>query len=88
MHAWHQIELQFPEEYLVSVSGYFAPLSWLATKTSVIRSLTFKTNKRTFGPYGQEEGTPFDFPIEKGLIVGVKGRSGELLDAIGFHLAL
>ena len=84
----HLTELQFSEEYLVSVSGYFAPLSWLATKTSVIRSLTFKTNKRTFGPYGQEEGTPFNVPIEKGLIIGFIGRSGELLDAIGFHLAL
>ena len=72
----------------MSVSGYTAPVSWLATKTPVVRSLTFKTNKRTFGPYGQEEGIPFNFPIENGLIVGFKGRFGELLDAIGFHLAV
>ena len=72
----------------MSVSGHTAPLSWLGTKTPVVRSLTFKTNKRTFGPYGKEEGTPFNLPIENGLIIGFKGRSGELLDAIGFHLAL
>ncbi|GMN68807.1 hypothetical protein TIFTF001_037855 [Ficus carica] len=83
-----KIELNFPDEYLVSVSGYTSPLSWLATKTPVVRSLTFKTNKRTFGPYGKEEGTSFNLPIENGLIVGFKGRTGELLDAIGFHLAL
>nr|UTI93961.1 lectin [Pteroceltis tatarinowii] len=83
-----KIELQFPEEYLVSVNGFYSPLSRLATRTPVIRSLTFKTNKRTFGPYGTEEGTPFSLPLENGLIVGFKGRTGELLDAIGFHLAL
>ena len=72
----------------MSVSGYTGPVSWLGTKTSIVRSLTFKTNKRTFGPYGQEEGTPYNFPIENGLIVSFKGKSCELLDAIGFHLAL
>ncbi|GMN38928.1 hypothetical protein TIFTF001_008160 [Ficus carica] len=83
-----KIELQFPEEYLVSVSGYTSTLSWLATKTPVVRSLTFTTNKRTFGPFGTEHGTPFHFPIENGLIVGFKGRTGEVLDAIAFHLSL
>ena len=83
-----QIELQFPEEYIVSVSGYSAPHPLLATNTPVIRSLTFKTNKRTFGPYGAQDGTPFNLPIENGLIVGFKGNSGDILDAIGVHLAL
>ena len=83
-----QIELQFPEEYLVSVSGHAAKHPLLATQTPVIRSLTFKTNKRTFGPYGAEEGTHFSLPIENGLIVGFKGHSGDLLDAIGVHLSL
>ncbi|GMN60491.1 hypothetical protein TIFTF001_029592 [Ficus carica] len=89
-----EIELSYRDaigsfnEHLVSVSGHYSPLSWLATKTPVIRSLTFKTNKRTFGPYGAEQGTPFTFPIENGVIIGVKGRSGELLDALSFHLSL
>lgn len=52
----------------------------------VIRSLTFKTNKRTFGPYGFEEGTLFTFSTEGSIIVGLKGRSGWYLDSIGFHL--
>nr|5KRP_A Chain A, Frutapin [Artocarpus altilis]5KRP_B Chain B, Frutapin [Artocarpus altilis]5KRP_C Chain C, Frutapin [Artocarpus altilis]5KRP_D Chain D, Frutapin [Artocarpus altilis]5M6O_A Chain A, Frutapin [Artocarpus altilis]5M6O_B Chain B, Frutapin [Artocarpus altilis]5M6O_C Chain C, Frutapin [Artocarpus altilis]5M6O_D Chain D, Frutapin [Artocarpus altilis]5TQZ_A Chain A, Frutapin [Artocarpus altilis]5TQZ_B Chain B, Frutapin [Artocarpus altilis]5TQZ_C Chain C, Frutapin [Artocarpus altilis]5 len=84
-----KIELQFPEEFLVSVSGYTAPFSSLATRTPVVRSLKFKTNKgRTFGPYGEEDGTYFNLPIENGLVVGFKGRTGDLLDAIGVHMAL
>ena len=67
---------------------YTSPLSSLAIKTPVVSSLTLKTKKRIFGAYGQEEGTPFNLPIENSLIVGFKGRSGELLDAIGLHLSL
>lgn len=53
----------------------------------MIRSLTFRSNKRTFGPYGVQEGTPFSLPIEGGQIVGFKGRSGWYLDSLGFHLS-
>ncbi|GMN68808.1 hypothetical protein TIFTF001_037856 [Ficus carica] len=85
----HPSKHSFPTvKFLVSVSGNASPLSWLATTTLVVCSFTFKTNKRIFGPYGQEEGTPFNFPIENSLIVGFNGRTGELLDAIGFHLTL
>lgn len=79
-----QIKLNYPEEYLVSVSGYYCPV--VHGGSPVIRSLTLKSNKRTFGPYGVEEGTPFSFPIQGGLIVGFKGRNGWYLDAIGFHI--
>ncbi|EXB51027.1 hypothetical protein L484_023729 [Morus notabilis] len=82
------ITLEFPYEFLVSVSGHTSVLPRLATGKDVIRSLTFKTNKKTYGPYGDEEGTPFSLPIENGLIVGFKGRSGFVLDAIGFYLSL
>ncbi|KAL3528657.1 hypothetical protein ACH5RR_007979 [Cinchona calisaya] len=80
-----EIKLQFPEEFLASVSGYISPVIYGGSP--VIRSLTFKSNKRTFGPFGVEEGTPFSLPIEGGQIVGFKGRSGWHLDSLGFHLA-
>ncbi|PON75634.1 Jacalin-like lectin domain containing protein [Trema orientale] len=80
-----EITLQFPEEYLVSVSGHYSPVVYGGSP--VLRSLTFKSNKRTFGPYGAEEGTPFTFPMDGGLIVGFRGRSGWYLDAIGFRLS-
>ena len=56
--------------------------------TPVVRSLTFKTNQRTFGPYGPEDGTHFSIPIENGKVVGFKGRSMGRLDAISVRLAL
>ncbi|KAK3426712.1 jacalin-related lectin 19 isoform X1 [Eucalyptus grandis] len=79
-----EIKLQFPDEYLVSVSGYHCPV--VHGGSPVIRSLTFKSNKRTFGPFGMEHGTPFSFPSD-GRIVGFKGRSGWYLDSIGFHVS-
>lgn len=72
-------------EYLISVSGYISPV--VLGGSPVIRSLVFKSNRRTFGPYGVEEGTPFSLPIEGGQIVGFKGRSGWYLDSIGCYLS-
>ncbi|PIA42852.1 hypothetical protein AQUCO_02000358v1 [Aquilegia coerulea] len=79
------IRLQFPEEFLTTVSGHFCPV--VHGGSAVIRSLTFKSNRRSFGPFGVQEGTPFSFPMDGGLIVGFKGRSGWYLDAIGFRLS-
>ncbi|KAL0429885.1 UNVERIFIED_CONTAM: Jacalin-related lectin 19 [Sesamum radiatum] len=79
-----QIKLQFPEEFLTTVTGHCSPVVYGGSP--VIRSLTFKSNRRTFGPFGVEEGVPFSFPMEGGQIVGFKGRAGWYLDAIGFHI--
>nr|CAJ38387.1 jacalin-domain protein [Plantago major] len=80
-----EIKLQFPDEVLTSVSGHCCPV--VHGGSPVIRSLTFKSNKRTFGPFGVEEGSPFSFPMEGGQIVGFKGRNGWFVDAIGFHIS-
>ncbi|GAB2269316.1 Jacalin- lectin 19 [Dionaea muscipula] len=80
-----EIKLDYPEEYLVSVSGYYSPV--VRGGTPVIRSLTFKSNKRTFGAYGVEEGIPFAFAMDGGKIIGYRGRSGWFVDAIGFHVS-
>ncbi|OVA11735.1 Mannose-binding lectin [Macleaya cordata] len=80
-----QINLRYPEEFLTSVSGYYSPA--VHGGTAVIRSLMFTSNQRTFGPFGIEEGTPFSFPMDGGLIVGFRGRSGWYLDAIGFSVS-
>nr|GMD38729.1 protein IQ-DOMAIN 31-like [Ipomoea batatas] len=79
-----EVKLQFPEEYLTSISGYYGPQSG----SLVIRSLTFKSNlQRTFGPFGLEEGTPFSVPVEGGKIGGLKGRNGWYVDSIGCYIA-
>lgn len=80
-----QIKLQYPEEYLIGVSGYYCPV--VHSGTPVIRSMTFKSNKQVYGPYGVEQGTPFSFSVNGGRIVGMNGRSGWYLDSIGFHLS-
>lgn len=77
--------MQYPEEFLSSVSGHYCPVVYGGSP--VIRSLTFKSNKRTFGPFGVEEGTPFTLSMDGGSIVGFKGRAGWYLDAIGFRLS-
>lgn len=79
-----QIKLKFPEEFLISVTGYYCPVVYGGSP--VIRSLTFKSNRRTFGPYGVEEGTPFAFSVEGARIAGFNGRSGWYVDSIGFRL--
>ncbi|KAK1434181.1 hypothetical protein QVD17_11100 [Tagetes erecta] len=80
-----QIKLQFPDEILISVSGHYCPVVYGGGP--VIRSLTFKTNKRTFGPFGVEEGTPFSFFANGDRIVGFYGKGGWFLDSLGFRLS-
>lgn len=75
-----QVVLEFPNEYLVSIHGYYK----FELGTTMIRSLTFETNKSTYGPFGIEDGTKFSFPTAGLKIVGIHGRSSTLhLNAIG-----
>ena len=53
---------------------------------TVVRSLTFHTNKRTYGPYGDEYGTYFSTSFTDGRIVGFHGREGWYIDGIGVHV--
>ncbi|KAG8363452.1 hypothetical protein BUALT_Bualt19G0024000 [Buddleja alternifolia] len=83
----NQIELHIPGEFLTGMNGYYSPLNGNAgTGSPIIRSLTFETNQRTFGPFGVKEGTPFSLPMKGGKIVGLIGGSGWYLDAIGAHV--
>ncbi|GMH14241.1 hypothetical protein Nepgr_016082 [Nepenthes gracilis] len=80
-----EIKLNYPEEYLIGISGHYGPV--VRGGNPVIRSLTFKTNQRTFGPFGALEGVPFSLPMDGGRVVGFIGRCCWFLDAIGFHLS-
>ncbi|MFS7974424.1 putative jacalin-like lectin domain-containing protein [Helianthus anomalus] len=79
------IKLQFQNGILVSVSGHYCPVVYGGSP--VIRSLTFKSNKRTFGPFGIEEGILFNFFTNGGHIVGFNGKSRWFLDSLGFYLS-
>jgi len=71
------------DEYLVSFSGYYG----LVDKLIFIRSLSFQSNKKPYGPYGAEEGEKFEFSSTTGgKIIGFHGRSNDYLTAIGAYL--
>lgn len=78
------MKLDCPHEFLTSINGYYGKLQeWGPT---FVRSLTLKSNKRTYGPFGVDYGTCFSFPTNGVKIVGFHGISGWFLDAIGVHL--
>lgn len=79
-----RIQLNYPDEVLTSISGHFGPISH---GPPVIRSLTFHTNIRKYGPYGVEKGTYFSLPVSGGKIIGFHGKSGWFLDSIGVHVS-
>ncbi|XP_072954510.1 agglutinin alpha chain-like [Typha angustifolia] len=71
-----------PDEHLISVEGHYGKFQdWL-----LIRSLTFVSNRHTYGPYGRQEGTSFSLPADNGQIVGFHVRSGKYIDAIGTYV--
>lgn len=75
-----QYDLNYPEEMVTKISGYFGTYgAW-----KVIKSLTFHTNQRKLGPCGEEGGPSFETEMG-GKIVGLFGRGGDLVDAIGVY---
>ncbi|XP_059654749.1 jacalin-related lectin 3-like [Cornus florida] len=76
----HTVKLDHPTEYLISMSGYHS------TKSRVVNSLTFQSNKKQYGPYGKEGGTRFESRLAEGKIVGFFGRKGDVLDSIGVYI--
>ncbi|KAK7387238.1 hypothetical protein VNO78_27873 [Psophocarpus tetragonolobus] len=79
-----KIKLDYPDEFLTSVDGYYGSLSQWGP--IFIRSLSFESNKKLYGPFGVENGTYFSLPMTGGKIVGFHGRYGWRLDAIGVNL--
>uniref|UniRef100_A0A0E0CEC2 Jacalin-type lectin domain-containing protein n=1 Tax=Oryza meridionalis TaxID=40149 RepID=A0A0E0CEC2_9ORYZ len=80
-----EISLQ-PGEYLTSVAGHYGRLDG----DLVVRSLTFVSNMRAYGPFGQEDGgVAFDLPAAGGgKILGFHARSGRRLDAVGTYVKI
>ncbi|XP_057975800.1 jacalin-related lectin 3 [Malania oleifera] len=78
------VVLDYPEEFLTSIHGYYGnTIDW---ESVFVRSLTFESNRRTYGPFGIDQGTHFSLPVKGGKIVGFHGRSGWNLAALGVYL--
>ncbi|XP_031378847.1 uncharacterized protein LOC116194228 [Punica granatum] len=77
-----QVALDYPNEFLISISGYIEE----NYRFRVIRSLRFHSNRRMYGPFGEEMGTAFTIPpVDEGMIIGFFGNCDEVLDSIGTH---
>ncbi|KAH7567215.1 hypothetical protein JRO89_XS07G0032900 [Xanthoceras sorbifolium] len=83
-HKLDTVVLDHPNEFLTSIHGHYGAISGWGEP--IVRSLTFVSNTKTYGPYGVEQGTHFSFPVNGGKIVGFHGRCGWYLDAIGIYL--
>jgi hypothetical protein len=75
-----------PDEHFTSVEGHCGEFEG----SFVVRSLTFVSNRRAYGPYGRSDdvvgAVPFALPAAGGRIVGFHARSGRHLDAIGTYV--
>lgn len=76
-----QYNLNYPEEFVTKISGYFGQYG----PFKVLISLTFHTNQRKLGPCGAEVGPSFETEVG-GKIVGFFGSSGDLVDSIGVYM--
>lgn len=78
------MKLDYPHEYLISVKGTYSRFDvW---GNLCVRSLTFESNRKIYGPFGVESGTYFSLPKSESKIVGFHGKAGWYLDAIGVHI--
>ncbi|KAL2892772.1 Jacalin-related lectin 3 [Bienertia sinuspersici] len=79
-----QIKLDYPSQFLVSISGYYGSISHRGPM--IVRSLTLETNKKKYGPFGIEQGTSFSVPVSSEKLLGFHGWSSKYLDSIGVYV--
>lgn len=79
------IELDHPNECVRSISGHIGQLGSLSGNPMCIKSLSFRTNRRRFGPYGTEDGTPFSFESNNSKIVGLFGSTADYIHSNHLH---
>nr|XP_009413448.1 PREDICTED: agglutinin alpha chain-like [Musa acuminata subsp. malaccensis] len=61
----YEIPLQ-EDEYLVGVDGSVDTILGI----TLVRNLTMRTNKKSYGPFGTSGGKPFSVPVVSGKIIG------------------
>ncbi|KAK9061324.1 hypothetical protein SSX86_018504 [Deinandra increscens subsp. villosa] len=77
------------DEYLMGFSGFYGPVEGYNGLEAIV-SITFHTNVRIHGPYGEERGGGYVYfsstAGSPGKVVGCHGRSNGFLSAIGVHM--
>ncbi|KAI3781594.1 hypothetical protein L2E82_11612 [Cichorium intybus] len=74
------------DEEITAINGTIDVSRGTFAGYTIISSITFVTNKRTYGPYGNVRGTLFTVPWDKDSFAGFFGRCGYYIDAIGVYL--
>ncbi|KAI3751473.1 hypothetical protein L2E82_22560 [Cichorium intybus] len=74
------------DEEIIAVAGTIGHSTGTYAGYKIISSLTFITNKQTYGPYGDVTTRPFNLLWDKGSFAGFYGRGGAFIDAIGVYL--
>ncbi|KAI3514824.1 hypothetical protein L1887_13557 [Cichorium endivia] len=83
----HVCEVTFDsDEEIIGINGTVDVSTGDYPGYTIIASLSFITNKRTHGPFGQTTGTPFTVPWNKGSFAGFYGLAGYYIDGIGIFL--
>ncbi|KAI8549682.1 hypothetical protein RHMOL_Rhmol06G0043500 [Rhododendron molle] len=83
----HKIELDSAAgEVIAAIEGFYGPVKG-SEGFEVITSMTIYTDRRKYGPFGENEtGTHFSSTASGGKAIGFFGRSGTYLNAIGVHM--
>ncbi|KAI7729334.1 hypothetical protein M8C21_004788 [Ambrosia artemisiifolia] len=83
-----EVNFDDKDEYLIGISGFYGPVKG-CDGMEAITSISFHTNKRIHGPFGDEKGAGYTYytsPACPGKVVGFHGRSNGFLSAIGVHM--
>ena len=73
----------YPFELLTHISGYYG--STILRGPTIVKSITFHTTKRSYGPFGDQQGFSFSSGAN-GIVVGFHGRKGYFVNSIGVHV--
>ncbi|KAI3514820.1 hypothetical protein L1887_13551 [Cichorium endivia] len=80
-------EVIFDEnEEINSINGTIALSKGHCPGHRIITSISFLTNKKTHGPYGNIRGELFTVSFEDGSFAGLYGLAGAYIDSIGVYL--
>ena len=75
-----------PTERLTHISGYYEPLM----ESTIIKSITFHTNEKEHGPFGDKQGTRFSSDSSSSKDEKIVGFHGKLkrgfLHSIGVYV--
>ncbi|KAL8246264.1 hypothetical protein R6Q59_007480 [Mikania micrantha] len=73
-------------EEIIAINGTVALSRGDGDGQAVIASISFVTNKKSYGPFGNVRGRPFTVPWDDGSFAGFYGLCGWYIDSIGVYL--